>query len=101
MSRIIGTLNDQYTRFVVYNSAFEYGDIPPLSQDGERIAVESQTWPDPFRNIIAPLLTGSSQKFENKVITHTSKAIDMGWGKFAGIRCKGVTHLLKVSKLLV
>lgn len=38
MSRIIGTLNDQYTRFVVYNSAFEYGDIPPLSQDGERIA---------------------------------------------------------------
>lgn len=101
MSRIIGTLNDQYTRFVVYNSAFEYGDIPPLSQDGERIAVESQTWPDPFRNIIAPLLTGSSQKFENKVITHTSKAIDMGVGKFAGIRCKGVTHLLKVSKLLV
>lgn len=81
MSRIIGTLNDQYTRFVVYNSAFEYGDIPPLSQDGERIAVESQTWPDPFRNIIAPLLTGSSQKFENKVITHTSKAIDMGVGE--------------------
>ncbi|AHK21765.1 type VI secretion protein IcmF [Yersinia similis] len=81
MSRIIGTLNDQYTRFVVYNSAFEYGDIPPLSHDGERIAVESQTWPDPFRNIIAPLLTGSSQKFENKVITHTSKAIDMGVGE--------------------
>lgn len=66
MSRIIGTLNDQYTRFVVYNSAFEYGDIPPLSQDGERIAVESQTWPDPFRNIIAPLLTAHPRNLKIK-----------------------------------
>ncbi|EOY1431427.1 type VI secretion system membrane subunit TssM [Yersinia enterocolitica] len=78
MSRVIGALNDQYTRLVVFNSAFEYGDIPPISHGGERIAIESQTWPDPFSNIIAPLLTSSSQKFENKVITHTSKAIDMG-----------------------
>jgi type VI secretion system protein ImpL len=81
MSRVMGTLNDQYTRFVVFNNAFEYGDIPPLSNDGERIAVESQTWPDPFRNIIAPLLARSSQKFENKVITQTSRAIDLGVGE--------------------
>ncbi|WP_145542604.1 type VI secretion system membrane subunit TssM [Yersinia mollaretii] len=81
MSRVIGALNDQYTRLVVFNSAFEYGDIPPISNGGERIAIESQTWPDPFSNIIRPLLIGSSKKFENKVITHTSKAIDMGVGE--------------------
>ncbi|CNH99067.1 type VI secretion system membrane subunit TssM [Yersinia pekkanenii] len=81
MSRVVGALNDQYTRLVVFNSAFEYGDIPPISNGGERIAVESQTWPDPFSNIIAPLLTGSSQTFENKVIAHTANAIDMGVGQ--------------------
>ncbi|ARB86373.1 MULTISPECIES: type VI secretion system membrane subunit TssM [Yersinia] len=81
MSRVIGALNDQYTRLVVLNSAFEYGDIPPMTNGGERMAIESQTWPDPFSNIIAPLLTGSSQKFENKVISQTSKAIDTGIGE--------------------
>ncbi|CQI97673.1 icmf-related protein [Yersinia rohdei] len=81
MSRVIGALNDQYTRLVVLNSAFEYGDIPPMSNGGERMAIESQTWPDPFSNIIAPLLMGSSQKFENKVINQTFKAIDVGIGE--------------------
>lgn len=80
MTQMMGALNDQYTRLVVLNSAFDNGDIPPVSNDGMRILAASQTWPDPFKNIISPLLKGSSSKLENKVIAQTSKAIEMSVG---------------------
>ncbi|MGV3346085.1 type VI secretion system membrane subunit TssM [Enterobacteriaceae bacterium LUAb1] len=80
-SRVMNILSDQYTRFVMYNNAFAYGDIPPLSPESQKFAAESQIWPDPIKNIVSPLLTRSYKKLETRVIEQNVQAIDMGPGE--------------------
>ncbi len=80
-NRVIGLLNDQYTLFVMYDNALQTGDPPALSDAARRLAVESETWPAPLKNIIAPLLNHSFQKVEGEVATQQQNAIDAGPGE--------------------
>ncbi|WP_342449980.1 type VI secretion IcmF C-terminal domain-containing protein [Cronobacter sakazakii] len=80
-NRVIGLLNDQYTLFVMYDNALQAGDPPALSDAARRLAVESETWPAPLKNIIAPLLNHSFQKVEGEVATQQQNAIDAGPGE--------------------
>lgn len=80
-NRVVGLLNDQYTLFVMYDNALQTGDPPALSDAARRLAVESDTWPAPLKNIIAPLLNNSFQKVEGEMATQQQSAIDTGPGE--------------------
>ncbi|ELY4482431.1 IcmF family protein [Cronobacter turicensis] len=80
-NRVIGELNDQYTLFVMYDNALQAGDPPALSEAARRLAVESDTWPAPLKNIIAPLLNHSFQKVEGETLTQQQGAIAAGPGE--------------------
>lgn len=80
-NRIIGLLNDQYTLFVMYDNALQNGDPPALSDAARRLAVESDTWPAPLKNVIAPLLNNSFQKVEGEMTNQQQAAIETGPGE--------------------
>lgn len=89
MSQVMRLLNDQYTRFVVYNSALEYGDIPPLTEEGARIAAQSGTWPEPVKSIVSPLLTRSYEKIKQRVLKLNVESIDRGPGEVCRTSLQG------------
>ncbi|WP_431224277.1 type VI secretion system membrane subunit TssM [Serratia sp. L9] len=89
LNHVMRLLSDQYTRFVVYNSAFEYGDIPPLTEESARIAAESGTWPEPVKNIVSPLLTRSYEKIKQRLLKLDVESIDKGPGEICRTSLQG------------
>lgn len=89
LSRVLGMLSDQYTRLVVYNSALGQGDIPPLTDDGARLAAEAETWPEPVHNLIAPLLVRSYDKMQQRVVSTRIASIAEGPGEICRTTLQG------------
>lgn len=81
MNRVMGLLNDQYTRMVVYNSSLGNGEIPSIGSEGDRLAAEAETWPEPAKSILRPLLVRSSRNIKNQIISVNLQAIRQGPGE--------------------
>lgn len=81
MNKVMGMLNDLYTLTVISSSALNEGDNPGITNYGRKLAVESQTWPDPFRKVIEPLVTGTDEKIERRVIANSQQTIDSSIGE--------------------
>lgn len=81
LAKIMGALHDQYTLFVISDNALKNGNMPALSEAGIKISAESQTWPDPLKNIIEPLLNGANKKVNHLVIAENNKKISSDVGE--------------------
>ena len=81
LRNIMGVLHDQYTIFVLSDNALKNGSMPTLSDAGLKISAESQTWPDPLKNIIEPLLNGAYKKVNHLVISESNKKIEADLGE--------------------
>ncbi|WON77489.1 type VI secretion system membrane subunit TssM [Serratia sp. UGAL515B_01] len=88
-SQVMRLLSDQYTRFIVYNSAFAYGDIPPLTDESARLAAESGLWPEPVKSIVSPLLTRFYDKIKQRVVKLSAESIDQGPGEICRTSLQG------------
>jgi len=81
LGALIGMLKDQYTQLVISDNAIKDGDIsPPLSESGKKLTAESTTWPQPFRNIIEPLLIGAHKRINHKIVSNSNKTIKLNLG---------------------
>ncbi|MFP2516963.1 type VI secretion system membrane subunit TssM [Buttiauxella agrestis] len=81
LAKVLGTLMDQYTLLVISSSAMNQGNVAGSSDSGKTLAAQAQTWPDPFKNIITPLLMGVYEKVDRQTVVSTQKAIDSGPGE--------------------
>ncbi len=81
LSRVLGLLSAQYTRFVVYNSALSDAPVPPLGEESARIQAESASWPEPVRNIVSPLLLNSFEKIQQRSVEQSIASINDGPGE--------------------
>lgn len=81
LSRLMNLLTDQYTRYVVYNSALDDGDVPVMGPDNARLAAESRTWPEPVKGILMPLLGRSNETIKKSIVKQSVTAIDNGIGQ--------------------
>jgi len=81
LTTLLGMLRDQYTQLVIADNAIKDGDTsPPLSDSGEKLSVASTTWPEPFRNIIEPLLIGAHKRINHKIVSNSNKTIELNLG---------------------
>lgn len=81
LNRLMNLLTDQYTRYVVYSSALDEGDIPVMGMDSSRLAAESRTWPEPVKGILMPLLGRSNESIQKSIVKLSVTAIDNGIGQ--------------------
>ncbi|MGE9553395.1 type VI secretion system membrane subunit TssM [Erwinia amylovora] len=81
LSTIMSVLNDQYTQLVISDSAIRNGNLPTVSDAGQRLSAESAVWPDPFKYIIAPLLNGAYKRVNHQVVSNTNKTIAASLGE--------------------
>lgn len=81
LRNIMGVLHDQYTLFVLSDNALKNGNMPTLSDTGLKISADSQTWPDPLKNIVEPLLNGAYKKVNHLVISESNKKIEADLGE--------------------
>lgn len=84
LNNVFSLLNDQYTRYVVYNSTIGtagQGELSPLSQVNMRAMAELQTWPDPVKKVVEPLLTSTERKVEQQLIDQNVASINSGIGE--------------------
>lgn len=81
LSKIMGKLMDQYTLLVISSSAINQGDVSTASDSGKVMAAAAQTWPDPFKNIIEPLLSGIYEKVDRQTVASSQQSIDAGPGE--------------------
>lgn len=80
LNRVINTLNEEYTRQVITNSNLQQGDIPPLSEQTARLRAQMATWPAPVPRLLAPLLEGSFDNLQQRVVSTSLEAIADGPG---------------------
>ncbi|MFJ3458573.1 type VI secretion system membrane subunit TssM [Scandinavium goeteborgense] len=78
LNKVMGGLMDQYTLLVISSSAINQSDVTTISDSGKMMAAEAQSWPDPFKNIIQPLLSGMYEKVDRQTIASSQKSIDAG-----------------------
>lgn len=81
LSKLLGALSEQYTLFVIYDDALKNGNAVALSSTARKIGAESQTWPDPLPNLIAPLLEGAWTRANQEAIAKSSEGIDENLGR--------------------
>lgn len=81
LHQIMGVLNDQYTLLVISDSAIKNGNLPSVSDAGQRLSAESAVWPDPFKYIIAPLLNGAYRRVNHQIVYSSNKTIASGPGE--------------------
>lgn len=81
LSKMMGTLMDQYTLLVISSSAINQGDVSTVSGNSKVMSAQAQTWPDPFKNIVEPLLAGVYEKVDRQTIVVSQKSIDAGPGE--------------------
>ncbi|MFZ4835568.1 type VI secretion system membrane subunit TssM [Rouxiella sp. Mn2063] len=90
LSTLLGMLRDQYTQLVISDHAIKEGDTSPsLSDSGQKLSVESTTWPEPFRNIIEPLLIGVHKRINQKIVSNSNKTIELSLGEVCKKTLKG------------
>ncbi|MGQ8776529.1 type VI secretion system membrane subunit TssM [Serratia sp. NA_112.1] len=89
LSNLLALLQDQYTRFVVYNSAFSDTGVQPLGIEAARIGALAGTWPEPVRNIVFPLLTGAFEKAQRRLVAKSITSIVEGPGEICRSRLQG------------
>ncbi|ANS44524.1 type VI secretion system membrane subunit TssM [Serratia inhibens] len=89
LSNVMALLQDQYTRFVVYNSAFSDAGIQPLGVEAARIAAQAGTWPEPVRNIVFPLLIRAFEKAQQRLVAQSVSSIVEGPGEICRSRLQG------------
>ncbi|WP_380182281.1 type VI secretion system membrane subunit TssM [Kalamiella sp. sgz302252] len=81
LHQIMGVLNDQYTLLVISDSALRNGNLPAVSDAGQRLSAESAVWPDPFKYIIAPLLNGAYRRVNHQIVYSSNRTIASGPGE--------------------
>lgn len=89
LNSVLSLLQDQYTRFVVYNSMASDAVLPPLGEEGARIAAQVGTWPEPVRNIVSPLLVRSFNKLQKRSVTQSVASIANGPGQICRANLQG------------
>ncbi|MEW5290587.1 type VI secretion system membrane subunit TssM [Erwinia papayae] len=89
LATIMGVLNDQYTLLVISDSAIKNGNLPDVSDAGQRLSAESAVWPDPFKYIIAPLLNGAYKRVNHQVVNNTNKTITASLGEVCRTMLQG------------
>lgn len=81
LSKLMGALSEQYTLFVIYDDALKNGNAMALSGSARQLSAESQTWPDPLPNLIAPLLDGAWQRANEEAIVKSKEGIEENLGR--------------------
>jgi len=98
LSTIMGVLNDQYTLLVISDSAIKNGNLPTVSDAGQRLSAESGVWPDPFKYIIAPLLNGAYKRVNHQVVSSSNKTIAASLGEICRNTLQGRYPFADVSE---
>lgn len=98
LATIMGVLNDQYTHLVISDSAIKNGNLPDISDIGQRLGAESAVWPDPFKYIIAPLLNGAYKRVNHQVVSNTNKTIAASLGEICRTTLQGRYPFADVSE---
>lgn len=89
LAQIMSVLNDQYTLLVISDSAIKSGNLPVVSDTGQRLSAESAVWPDPFKYIIAPLLNGAYRRVNHQIVFSSNKTIAAGLGEICRTTLQG------------
>lgn len=89
LSKLLGALSEQYTLFVIYDDALKNGNAMALSNTAVKIGAESQTWPEPLPNLIAPLLDSAWMRANQKAIAKSSEGIDENLGRVCRTTLQG------------
>lgn len=89
LNRLMNLLTDQYTRYVVYSSSLNDGDIPVMGPEGSRLAAESRTWPEPVKGLLMPLLGRSNETIQKSIVKLSVNAIDKGIGQICSRTLQG------------
>lgn len=89
LSKLMGALSEQYTLFVIYDDALKNGNAMALSGSARQLSAESQTWPDPLPNLIAPLLDGAWQRANEEAIVKSKEGIEENLGRVCRATLQG------------
>jgi len=89
LNRMMALLNEQYTMLVISKNALAEGDTPPVSEEGKKLLAEAQTWPDPFREMVEPLLASAFDSVETQQVIVNNDAIGSGLGKVCRATLEG------------
>ncbi len=89
LAQIMSVLNDQYTLLVISDNAIKSGNLPVVSDAGQRLSAESAVWPDPFKYIIAPLLNGAYRRVNHQIVFSSNKTIAAGLGEICRTTLQG------------
>lgn len=81
LHQVMGVLSEQYTLLVISDSALKNGNLPMVSDAGQRLSAESAVWPDPFKHLIAPLLNGAYRRVNHQIVYSSNKTIAAGPGE--------------------
>lgn len=89
LSKLMGALSEQYTLFVIYNDALKNGNAMALSDSVRQLSAESQTWPDPLPNLIAPLLEGVWHRASEEAVVRSNQDIEENIGRVCHATLQG------------
>ena len=89
LNKLLGSLNEQYTLFVVYEDALKNGNAMALSGSAQQLAAESQTWPEPLPTLISPLLEGAWRRVNQEAIAKSNEGIEEGLGQVCRATLQG------------
>ncbi|YCI82267.1 type VI secretion system membrane subunit TssM [Enterobacteriaceae bacterium] len=89
LNRMIALLNEQYTMLVISKNAMANGDTPPVTEAGKKLLAEAQTWPDPFREMVEPLLSSAFSNVEIQQVSLNNDAISSGIGEVCRTTLEG------------
>ena len=80
LNKLMGALSEQYTLFLIYDDALKNGNSMALSNTALNMSAESQTWPDPLRNLIGPLLNDAYRHASREAIAISNEGIEDNLG---------------------
>ncbi|WP_241647234.1 type VI secretion system membrane subunit TssM [Rosenbergiella metrosideri] len=78
---VLMLLRDQYTRFVIYNSAFANINGQQMAMDNAKMGAQEATWPTAVRKVVSPLLSATFSKVQQRDIARSTEAIRDGLGE--------------------
>ncbi|SER19951.1 type VI secretion system protein ImpL [Rosenbergiella nectarea] len=81
LNGVLMLLRDQYTRFVVYNSAFANIGGQQMALESAQMGAQEDTWPAAVRNVVSPLLSATFNKVQQRDIARSTAAIGDGLGE--------------------
>ncbi|TBL68527.1 type VI secretion system membrane subunit TssM [Hafnia alvei] len=81
LDKLMGSLSEQYTLFVIYGDAIMNGNAVELSSSAQQLGTESQIWPEPFPNLIPPLLESAWKRLHAESVLRSNEGIEEALGK--------------------